>query len=106
MARRKHESVEVWTERVAAWRASGLSGGQFAKRQGLKESSLYRWGKIVGDGSPRRGRRQGFAEVVVTAASGEAAALEVVLGNGRVIRVLGPIDAAQLQRVVAALESC
>jgi len=106
MGRREHESVEVWSQRVAAWRSSGLSGGKFAKRHGLKESSLYRWGKRLGDGEQPPARRKQFAEVVVKPAVSETTAIEVVLCNGRVVRVRGPVDAAQLRVVVAALESC
>ena len=50
--------------------------------------------------------QRGFARVVVKPRALEAGVLEVVLGSGRIIRVRGAVDAAQLQAVVAALESC
>jgi hypothetical protein len=107
MARRRYESRAVWAERVAAWRASGLSGGRFAEQHGLLQSSLYRWGKLLGDGaSETLTPRPRFAQVVLKAPGPEAAVIEVVLSGGRIVRVRGAVDSASLQAVVAALESC
>lgn len=40
MANRK-----VWEQRVAAWRASGLTAAQFCTEQGLGQRALSRWSR-------------------------------------------------------------
>lgn len=102
MAQRRRESREFWAKQVAAWQASGLAGGRFAERHGLNQSTLYRWAKVLGE----KGRPPRFTQVVVKSEPARDSAVEVVLRTGRLVRVRGPVDAAQLQAVVAALESC
>lgn len=36
-------SAEEWTERVRAWRESGVTGEEFAKSIGCRVSALYSW---------------------------------------------------------------
>lgn len=106
--RRKRESREVWAQRVAAWRESGLSGVDFARRHDLTHSTLCHWGQVLGRERAESKHTPGFAEVVVKSFVAPPALpmLEVVLSNGRLIRVTGAVDAAQLASVVLALESC
>lgn len=95
--RRTREEKASW---VAKWRASGESGRKFAAQHGLKESSLYVWGREFGE-------KPEFTEVRIRSSGNEVeAVLEVVLGRGRVVRVRGPVDGAQLRAVVEAVESC
>ena len=115
MSKRKRESSKVWARRVSAWRSSGLSGGKFARQQGLKESTLYRWGRRVDDESTVPAPEATFAQVRVRSPpalrpsprpASSSAMIEVVLTGGRVLRLLGPVDAGQLRAVVEALEAC
>lgn len=106
--RRKRESREVWAQRVTAWRASGLSGADFARQHELTHSTLCHWGQVLGRERAEPKHRPSFAEVVVkpSALLPGSSRLEVVLANGRVLRVMGAVDATQLASVVLALESC
>lgn len=88
---------------AARWRASGLSGRAFADKHGLQVESIYRWGREFPDDEPQR---EAFAEVIVKSESRPSSpAVEVVLANGRTVRVVGDVDANQLRAVVEALES-
>ncbi len=114
MPKRKRESSKVWARRVSAWRRSGLSGGKFARDQGLKESTLYRWGRRIDEEDAVLAPEATFAQVRVrspaaprpTQTTPSSAMIEVVLTSGRVLRVIGPVDAGQLRAVVEALEAC
>ena len=108
MSIRKHESRSVWARRVSAWHASGLSGGKFAKKHGLKESTLYRWGRTLGEVGVTPAPKAAFAQVQIKSPPPPSAPamIEVVLTSGRVLRLLGPVDAGQLRAVVEALEAC
>lgn len=93
------QTKEAW---VAMWRASGLSGTAFARRHGLKESTLYAWGRQRAAGGT-------FVEVklpdvgAVREATGE---IEIEVGKGRVVRVRGDVDRELLRLVLEVLERC
>lgn len=80
-----------------------MSGREFARKHGLRVESVYRWGREFPEVD---NDHDGFTEVVVAPGRPySSTGLEVVLTNGRVIRVLGDFDANQLRAVVEALES-
>lgn len=108
MARTKRHTPEERKSWAARWRASGLSGREFARQNGLEAESVYRWGKEFGDGAvKKRTGNQAFTEVRVGDGAATAAAMvEVVLSNGRVLRVPPSIDAGQLRALVEVVESC
>lgn len=101
---------------VKQWRASGLSGVQFAGEQGLNKATLYGWGQRHGLGeedgigpvevaSERPKAR--FTEVrLEQRQSSEAGTIEVVLAGGQVVRVRGAVESAQLRQVLEALAGC
>jgi|SRR5580704_2071857 hypothetical protein len=93
-----------WTRRVRRWRASGLTGGEFATAEGLIEGTLRHWAWRLGrDGvSESVGPECAFVEVALPA--GEATVLEVVLRRGVTIRVPTGFDEETLRRAVATLE--
>jgi hypothetical protein len=96
----KRATRNEWMERVRHWRASGLTAGAFAAREGLSASTLLWWSsKLKRDG---RGTAT-FIEVVPTPT--EPGYIEVVVREQVRIRVSGAFDAAVLRRVVAVLES-
>ena len=90
-----------WVRLVDQWRASGLTAGQFAEREGIREGTLRHWAWRFGNGD--RGG-PGFLEVVASGSVG-ASDLEVVLRNELRIRVPTGFDEGTLQRLVAILES-
>lgn len=107
-----------WRGHVVAQSGSVLSGAAYCRAHGLCAKSFYRWHRVLmksgelarvdtpsSGGGPARARGGGplFAEVVVQTTVGEAA-LEVVLGHGRRVRVHPGFDEATLARIVAVLE--
>jgi hypothetical protein len=43
-------SAKIWEQRVAAWRASGLSAREFCAQEGLGQRALSRWSqRLPGD---------------------------------------------------------
>jgi hypothetical protein len=115
-----------WAKRVERWRDSGLTAKQFASETGVKASTLSFWSwRLRADGGrgavavtkgragrpdtrrqpPRRAAGPSkFVELAPSAAvPALAAALEVVLSCGVVVRVPAGFDEATLGRVVRAL---
>jgi len=108
-ARHPHKQ-QFWQTHVARWRASGLSVRDYCARHHLAEPSFYSWRRILA---------QRFADVPVAATAPpltfvplhvqpeEVAAsvvLEVVLNNGRRLRVPAGFDAVTLRTLLALLE--
>jgi len=80
-----------------------LSGREFAREHGLQVEAVYRWGREFPEVD---NQHDGFTEVVLSPERQQSSTgLEVVLTSGRVVRVLGKVDADQLRAVVEALES-
>lgn len=77
---------------------SGLSVPAFAEREGIDPQRLYFWMRRLG--KPRRPAVAKFVEVTPRV----AANVEVVLQNGRILRVPTSIDAAALRDLIAVLE--
>ena len=104
MAKKRHnpDQRKRW---AARWHGSGLSGREFAKQHGLPVESIYRWGREFPEATavdPREAftkiRLNGSTEVMPSA-------IEIVLSNGRRVRVLGDVTATRLRAVVEAVES-
>ena len=110
-----------WRQVLARRKASGLSIRAYCEAHGLSEQNFYRWQRVLAerggcDSSRRPVRRTRRThqpkvetaplfvpfEVGVTGMPGSA--LEVVLANGRVIRVRPGFDAPTLGQIVACLE--
>ena len=118
MARRQEVEVgEVvgkcyWREReartvVEAWRQSGQSLSRFAREQGVRAPRILRWAARL-EVRPS-GRAVDFQPVRLIEAAGVATRaavepIEVVLSDGRRVRVPEGFAAAELARVLAVLE--
>jgi transposase len=50
-------NLSLWSERVSAWRQSGLSARAFARGKGYSASSLYYWRRRVAEEREARERR-------------------------------------------------
>jgi hypothetical protein len=98
--RRKEQQWRQWLER---WQRSGLSAAAFCRRQGVAEGRFYAWRRIL---ARRDAEQTAFVPVRVLAepASLPDASLELVLPNGRRLRVPRGFDAATLRQVLATLE--
>jgi hypothetical protein len=97
--RKEHQ----WRRRIDQWRASGLSVRVFCARHGLPTASFYQWRRVL---ERRATAEPAFVpvQVVADAVPAQPSALEVVLVDGRRIRVAPGFDAATLRRVLAILE--
>jgi hypothetical protein len=102
-----------WVKRVERLERSGLSIRTFAAREGLKAGSLSFWKWKLGQ--PSRDRRAGatpvaplqFVELTTRGAVKPvptSVGFEVVLSSGRMVRVAGGFDGAELARLVGVLE--
>ena len=100
---RDEAKEQQWRRRISQWRASGLSVRAFCARYGLATASFYHWRRVL----ERRGAEAPAfvpVQVVADAVPAQASALEVVLVDGRVVRVVPGFDAATLRRLLAVLE--
>lgn len=83
---------------LSALEDSGLSVNAFAEREGLDPQRLYFWKRRLGGAKARPSAK--FVELTPRSTG----AVEVVLRNGRVLRVPVSIDASALRALVAVLE--
>ncbi len=99
-----------WRRTVRQWRRSGLSIRDFCAEHDIEEGNFYAWRRTIAQRDQEaRGRRTRPAvfvpvRVTATAALAQAAALEVVLGQGRLVRVPAGFDVATLRQLLAVLE--
>ena len=111
--RRPNRDSAEWAEIIAAWRASGLSGREYADAHDLGVGSLYGWAARLEPEGPEAPRFPAFAEVHVidpvrraTSSDEPSARIELVSRSGRVIRVMGAVDAETLGVVLEVAERC
>jgi len=122
----KRNTAKVWAKRVERWRASGLSGTEFARRIGVNARTLawWRWHLASAGGSgpsvPTGSLPAEFVELVPAASvgfrtagggvqreapSGDSAhTLELELPGGVRIRLTRAFDVASVAALVRALE--
>lgn len=103
------EELSAWySAALDAQAASGMSVADYAARIGVSVPTLYQWRRRLE--CPTRGSqgRAQLVEVTVTRpAPSTSGGMIVRIGDGRrCIEVPRGFDAADLQRLVAALESC
>lgn len=101
---KKRESRAVWERRLVRWEKSGLTRVEFARREGVNPSTLGWWrSTLKKDVAPPE---VSFVEVTMPdLAPTKPAPIEVVLLNGRTVRVPPAFDAGELARVLAVAES-
>jgi hypothetical protein len=115
-----------WRGVLDQWRRSGMTGRDFCARHRLSEPSFYAWKREIarrdqeqqtaGQPTPAATRRRSargpvmpvrpvFVQVCAEAAPPAATALEVLLANGRVLRLGRGFDAEVLRQALAVLEA-
>jgi hypothetical protein len=104
------DALAAWyAEALDVQRASGLSVAEFAPRVGVSAPTFYAWRRRLAAATPRELPAQ-LVELTVARGSSPAAAtgpMVVQLCAGRrSIEVPAGFDGAELQRLVAAIESC
>ena len=100
---RDEQKERQWQRRIEQWRASGLSVRAFCARHGLATASFYNWRRVL---ERRAADRAAFVPVQVVADTvpGRTISLEVILADGRAVRVAPGFDAATLRQLLAVLE--
>jgi transposase len=97
--RKEHQ----WRRWINTWRASGLSVRDFCARHRLATPSFYAWRRTL---QRRDAEPAAFlpVQIVADAAPAQANALEVVLTDGRTVRVTPGFDVATLRQLLAVLQ--
>ena len=97
--RKEHQ----WRRWIGEWQTSGLSVRAFCQRRGLTVASFYAWRRAL---QRRAAEKATFVPVQVLpdAVQTQTSALEVVLADGRAVRVAPGFDAATLRQLLAVLE--
>jgi hypothetical protein len=100
---RDERKEQQWWRRINQWRASGLSVRAFCTQHGLAAASFYHWRRVL---ERRAAEAAAFVPVqlVADAVPAQDSALEVVLADGRAVRVGPGFDAPTLRRLLAVLE--
>lgn len=111
---RKKQDVQKarrWQATIAAAARSGMSIREFCRQRRLKVGQFYWWQRRLKPQrtSVRRKPRGGGADTasfVLVSENGEslAAGIELVLGDGRRLRINRGVDEETLRAVLAALE--
>jgi hypothetical protein len=105
------EKAHYWQRTISEAARSGISVRQFCRQRRLKESQFYWWQHKLRasrrDGTTPRssanGRPASFA-LVSEEAEARDAGIELVLGDGRKLRIRQGVDEETLRAVLAALE--
>jgi hypothetical protein len=94
---------QQWRRWIGEWRVSGLTIQAFCTRRGLDTSRFYAWRRTL---ERRAADKLAFVPVHVLTDTPPAPAsvLEVVLADGRSVRVAPGFDAATLRQLLAVLE--
>lgn len=111
--KRPRRSRSEWLSDVQQWRQSGQSAAEYAQAHELDAGTLASWAsRLKEEAGVRRARRSkpeaAFLAVQVRQSRAPAVAVEgafeVVLANGRCVRVSGEFDAERVSRLLAAAE--
>jgi transposase len=111
--KRQRRSRSDWTAEIKRWRESGQSAVEYAEVRGIHAGTLAGWASKVRESSGARARgdaRSMFVPVRVAPATPtseirpERGEVEVVLRNGRRVRVSGDFDSGSLARLLMVAE--
>jgi transposase-like protein len=97
-ARDEHKERQ-WRRWIARWQRSGLSVAAFCVRHDLPAASFYAWRRTL----QARDAAATFVPVRLLTDAVPARGLEVVLADGRVVRVPPDFDATTLRQLLAVL---
>ena len=100
---RDERKEQQWRRWIGEWRASGVSVRAFCDRRGLALPTFYAWRRTL-ERRAAEGATFVPVQLVAEASPAPASALEVVLVDGRTVRVAPGFDAATLRQLLAVLE--
>jgi transposase-like protein len=121
MRQRDAAKENYWRRLLGRWRQSGLTGRDFCAEHGVSEPSFYSWRREIArrdqqQATARKRTAPAAAPTMVTPQCGGAflqlalessappPAIEVVLAQGRLLRVRPGFDAASLHQLLRLLE--
>jgi putative transposase len=81
--------VEVWRERLARQRRSGLSIAEFCRGAGVSPASFYAWRQRLGASEPARARQPLFVPVELTAVERASDGVQIELPGGAIVTLPG-----------------
>lgn len=109
--KRQARSRAQWLSEVRQWRRSGQSGADYAKAHDLDQGTLAWWasrlrGEVAAEPARKRKSAPAFLAVRVreTPTRLVEGSLEVVLANGRCVRINGDFNVERVSRLLAAAE--
>ena len=114
MSRRERDAEEAryWQRMIREAARSGMSIREFCRQRRLKESQFYWWQHKLKAGRQDRSTRgpggyRGVASFALVShePEGTDAGIELVLGDGRRLRIRKGVDEETLRAVLAAVES-
>jgi hypothetical protein len=99
---RDERKEQQWRRWISRWRDSGLSVRDFCARRDLATPSFYACRRTL---ERRAAHQHSFVPVQVVAETplAQASALELVLADGRIVRVAPGFDAATLRQLLTVL---
>ncbi len=105
---RKHdaEKERYWQRTIQEAARSGMSIREFCRQRRLKESQFYWWQRKQERTMRRQGVDRGAASFALVSEEPGAtdAGIELVLGDGRRLRISKGVDEPTLRAVLAAVE--
>lgn len=96
------DKEQFWRDMLLLWQTSGQTIRAFCQAQRLSEPSFYAWRRFI---AQRERQQPAFVPVRVTPTPTTPIPLELVLANGRVVRVPPGFDADTLRHLLAVLHN-
>ncbi len=94
-----------WRRVLARWRRSGLSVRAFCQAEGVSEPSFYGWRRKLDQGDHKKPAFLPMHVITEEAEEPATGGIEIVLANGRCLRVGPGFDPDTLVKVVDLLEA-
>ena len=108
MGQTTSKGAQFWAHHVEQYRHGEVTLREYCEHHGLKLSTFGRWRRRVCRNDAGATTRHAPVNIVrvdlATALGANPGTLEVVLGNGRCIRVAGEFDGPTLARLITAVE--
>lgn len=104
-ATRRVERQRRWQAHLAAWQRSGLSQAEYCRQHGLAPADFSWWKRELAKRGLTTPPPAPFVPVQVIARGADTTGCEVVLRNGRRLRLGPDIDPAWVAKLAAALEA-
>ncbi len=101
----KRVPKEEWKRRVHGWRTSGQSARAYAAEHGFSAATLSWWSSRIRHEVPEVGMATVLTSAESSSRDDHACCVEVVVGNGRIVRVHEGFAPELLAAVLGALEA-